>query len=236
MCKLSKSLRACRCLTQLRGVGAGASASVGAEYVSRTVQGAALELQSSAHSETIYDSLHLKTYVRLHHEQWCIYVREVLAHDIPPKDVVLVTGWIKTSADWRTTMFRSSNTKYHTQLGGRAGGVAGVDVHYETAKSFSGSGLCRYGEAYSSHSHPLASHSATKGEPHHCVFAKRMGIKWRLGLIPELRAEAGPYEPPSQREGRSGGFGGGIEVDDRGITAEERDEDFQFSEQEVRWI
>ena len=206
------------------------STHVGVEYTCKKTQGAALELKSSAYSESIYDDLRLRAYILQHHEQWHTYVRDVLHHRVEPSEIRVVGGWTKTFPDWQVTAFSNFHTKHRTQLGAHVGSIAGADVHYGRSKVLSGPKLRRQGPLYSETS---SSASEDEQQVAHCVFMKGYQVKKRLGLVRELVAGAGPYKPPRHEDRRSREYWEGIEVGAGMSTAEAEETYLRSSKQEV---
>ena len=219
-----------RFLTLPRGAGAAVSAHVGVEYTCKETQGAALELKSSACSESIYDDLRLRAYILQHHEQWHSYVRDVLQHRVEPSEIRVVSGWTKTSPDWQATAFSGFHTSHRTHVGAHAGSMAGADVYYGRSKAMSGPKLRRQGPLYSE---PSSTSSSGERQMNHCVFMKGYRVKKRLGLVRELVAGVGPYKPPGHEDGGSGKYGEGIEAGGEMSVAEAEEAYIVFSEQEV---
>ena len=208
------------------------SAHVGVEYTCNEAQGAALELKSPSRSEAIYKDLRLKPYILRYHERWQAYIRDVVHHSVAPKDIWLVSGWTKTFPDWKVTAFSNLHAKHQTQVGVQAGGAAGVDARYGRSTALSGPHLRRQGPLYPGMSTSTSTLS-TEREMNHCAFVKSYRVKTRFGLVRELVAGAGPYEPPGSEDGRSAGYREGVEAGDRGSSEGDEDTFLVFAEQ---WV
>jgi hypothetical protein len=200
------------------------------EYTCKEAQGAALELKSPSQSEGIYDDLRLRAHILKYHEQWHAYARDIVHHRVSPDAIWLVSGWTKTFPDWKATAFSNFHAKHQTQLGVQAGGAAGADAHYGRSTAVSGPHLRRQGPLYSDMS---TSTSSTERDMNQCAFVKSYRVKRRFGLVRELVAGAGPYEPPGSGDRRSAGYGEGVEAGDRGSFEADEDTFSVFAEQ---WV
>lgn len=131
MCERSITFGVYAILTVYRAVTLYVSISIDAKYTCAESQGAVLVIKSPAHHESIFRREPLQKYVRSHYCEWYAYAKGILEHSIDREQISLITGWAKTSADWKAVVFTRSSTSYWTLVGGRALGVAGVELRGE---------------------------------------------------------------------------------------------------------
>ncbi|EKM58764.1 uncharacterized protein PHACADRAFT_72830, partial [Phanerochaete carnosa HHB-10118-sp] len=180
----------------------GSGGGVDAGFTCQLSQGAVLILNSEAKKEAIRDNYRIRDYVLRHHGTWCNYVRD--DRDGPrlvvsPENIILVRGWVKTSANWKATTFCNSKTRVHGSVDVEAGSYVSAGGDYSKSRSVSGLKLSRKGTAFAS-----STQVEDIGSENQCVFLSRYMMKYRLGLFPKLRAAAGYHQLPDDRDGRSG--------------------------------
>ncbi|GJE99603.1 WD40 repeat domain-containing protein [Phanerochaete sordida] len=184
----------------------GASLNLKADYKCRAAQGAALTLQSKAHAEETLSNKFLKAYAVRHFLKWHAYASEVLGFEVKPEDIILVTGWTKTTQDWAATAFgHDEQASISLGFGAGVGSLAAVDAGGSVERTAKTSALQRQGRTYS----PDAQHvgAASTGSDQ-CVFVKGIRVKKRAILPPEILAGAGPHQlPPAGGRGGVSGAG-----------------------------
>ncbi|EKM58892.1 uncharacterized protein PHACADRAFT_88567 [Phanerochaete carnosa HHB-10118-sp] len=196
------------------------SAALSAEYTCKAAQGAVLALKSEAHAETIFENHALKTspartsllktYIVRNYDKWYEYVKRVLNQDIKQENIVVISGWVKTEADWAAAAFSNSSSSFSGSLKGRAGGGAlGAEVGGTYASSVSGPKMHRHGKR------DMRQHGKRKSKntkPDQSVFVKQLKVLKRLILPWKVVAGAGYDRLPDRREERDDL--GGVPVED----------------------
>lgn len=170
------------------------AASISAGYTCKETHGALLVLQSEAHSEAVFECRLLKLYMARQHEHWCAYARDNLGHEVEAEDIVLVGGWVKTSADWAAMAFSNLMKKHYASLSAKVGGFMGVELLASRTRVQSGSKLHREGAAYSKR-RETRSEDVNRDQS---IFLRRYKIKRRLGLLKTVVAGAGYDQLPGQ--------------------------------------
>ena len=198
-----------------RTAGPDATIGVTAGYTCKDTQGAVLVLNSPARSEGLFDSVSLRDYMRRHHGEWYDYARNVLDQNVSREGVVLVTGWSKTSADWKAVAFTRSTFGYYGSLEARAMSVAGAGVRGSRMVEIEPPMMHREGALY-----PRAlAQSIGGGEPgtDQCAFLKRCKLKWR-GVFRKIVGAAGYHYLPRDKDG-------GADAREGGVSAAQGEED-----------
>lgn len=172
-----------------------AVAAVSAGYTCKEAQGALLVLQSQGHSENVFESRRLKAYMLRQHEHWCAHVNDVLEHEISPGEIVLVGGWVKTSADWAAMAFSNILRKHHAALTGKAGGLIGVEFFGSRTRVQSGPKVHRKGSRYPRR----GGVPETELERDQSMFLRRYKVKRRFGFVKSIVAGAGYDRLPEER-------------------------------------
>ena len=149
--------------------------------------------------------------MRRHHRDWYNHARNVLDQNVSREAVILVTGWSKTSPDWKTVAFTCSDTSYNASLGANALGVVGAEVRGTRSRESEPPTMHREGALY--RGAPSNSTDAGESSEDQCVFVKRHMAKWR-----GLRIVAGAGYDQLRRD-EVGGDGAG------GVVAVEEEED-----------
>ncbi|GJE94335.1 WD40 repeat domain-containing protein [Phanerochaete sordida] len=200
----------------------GASADISAGYTCKEVQGGLLVLQSEADYAKVLAVAHLKTYMARYHDSWLAYARDV-GLEVGDEDVVLVGGWVKTSADWKTMAFSNHSTKHHISLKGRVTGLLGLGIHASDSKAKSGATSHRQGPEYqNTNRRPRA--NASKNQ---AVFLKRYKVKRRLAVLKTIIAGAGYDRLP-------GGGASGHSATEIAVSA--AGEDRSSGEDGIQWL
>ncbi|GJE94286.1 WD40 repeat domain-containing protein [Phanerochaete sordida] len=177
-----------------------AEAGLSAGYTCKEAGGALLVLQSEASSESVFESRRLKEYMYRQHAAWSHYVRETLGHEVKEEDIVLVGGWVKTSADWAAMAFSNLVTKHYASVKGKAVGLFGLELFGTRAKDQAGPPALRQGTAYSEN----PGNQPANADRDQSVFLRRYKIKRRLVVLKTIVASAG-YDrlPRGDDEGES---------------------------------
>lgn len=186
-------------LTTSRTTGTGMSLSLSTKYTCKAAQGAVLELKSEAYAESIFESRVLEKYILRHHDSWYAYVRDVLGHRVEQENLVVVSGWVKTEADWAAVAFSNTNASTSVSVKGHAGGVAGIQMGGERTSSVTGPKMHRHGEHYSEHA---SGPRPTDAKRNQCVFLRRLMVHKRLMLPRKIVAGAGYHRLPGPEYGR----------------------------------
>lgn len=154
------------------------------------------------------------------HEHWCSYVKDVIKLGVRPKDVVLVSGRGKSSADWAATVFSNKSTKYHASVQGQVGKLVGLEFFRSRSRVQSGPKVHRQGKKYPRpNGNPLT--ELTRDQ---CMFIKRYRLKKRLKILYKIIAGAGYDQLP--KGGDKGDAGGGTKAEDHEI---DEDEPYEFT-------
>ena len=213
-------------LTPRSAAGPDASVGITAGYACRDSQGAVLVINSPARQQSIFENDLLWKYMLRHHHEWCEYARTTLGQRVRPQDVVLVTGWTKTSADWKAVAFTRSSMGYHAGLQGHALGF-GAELRGARTRELEPPKMHREGVLYprahtdttssaeeavsrtaaapadsSSTSKSTALSSPNGQQKDQCMFLNRYMTK-RRGLFKKIVAGAGPHRLPGQEDGKS---------------------------------
>ena len=160
------------------------------------------------------------------HEQWCTYVRDVLEQDISPDDVFLVSGWVKTSADWAATTFYNVVSKHHASAKGQFGRFIGLELFRSRTRVQSGPKVHRQGTKYSRDK----GKKRAELEQDQSIFLKRYKLKRRLVVLKAIVAGAGYDRPPDN--GRDGAVGEGLMVNGRVTDIDDEDN----NEDGLQWL
>ncbi|EKM58848.1 uncharacterized protein PHACADRAFT_248945 [Phanerochaete carnosa HHB-10118-sp] len=181
-------------LSSCRGPSTDAGAALSAGYTCKEVQGALLHLKSEAYTERLYQNRRIEAYMIHEHERWCSYVKDGVGHRVEPEDIVLISGWVKTPADWATAAFSNTSKTYEMSLAGQIGQIVGAKLSGSRTRTQSGPKAHRRGTKYSKG----AGRNSTKDQS---VFVKRYKIKKMLGILRVLIAGAGGGSlPPGDRD------------------------------------
>ncbi|EKM58880.1 uncharacterized protein PHACADRAFT_191194 [Phanerochaete carnosa HHB-10118-sp] len=99
-------------------IGAGVSATLSMEYICKGAQGAVLVLQSKAYDEALFENNNFKTYIIRDHDKWFSYARNNLGQAVQQEDITVVSGWVKTEANWAATAFNNTSSRFGASLKG----------------------------------------------------------------------------------------------------------------------
>ncbi|EKM51448.1 uncharacterized protein PHACADRAFT_102964 [Phanerochaete carnosa HHB-10118-sp] len=165
----------------------GLSVTLDASYTCRATQGAVLILKSEAHAEKILRNRLLKKYIVRHCDRWYAYARNEIYQDIKQEDIVVVSGWVKTTADWATVAFSNTSTSSSASLEGRVGGIAGAAVGGSHSRSMTGPRMERQASNF-----PPA-----EAKRDQCVLLRRYKIRKRLVFLKKVVGGAGYDQLPS---------------------------------------
>ncbi|EKM58865.1 uncharacterized protein PHACADRAFT_136001 [Phanerochaete carnosa HHB-10118-sp] len=153
----------------------------------KEVQGALLDLKSEAYAESLYENPRIMAYMARQHDSWYTFART--DHLVEPEDIVFVSGWVKTPANWATAAFRDTSKTREVSLKGQIWQFVGLKLSASTTKEYSGPPMHRQGSKYPKR----AGRNSTRDQ---CVFVKRIKIKKRLGIVRVLIAGAGHDKLP----------------------------------------
>ena len=178
-----------------------AAATLKAGYTCKETQGALLVLQSHGHSETVFSNRKLKIYMVRQHEQWCAYLRDVLGQDISSGEVVLISGWVKTSADWAAAAFSNFVSKHHAAIQAQASQFVGFELFRSRMRAQSGPKMHRQGVKY-----PRGKgRTLAELERDQSIFLQRYKLKRRLVILKTIVAGAGYDRLPDHGRGGDSG-------------------------------
>ena len=189
-----------RTLTSCSAAFADTAAALSAGYTCKETYGALLVLQSQGYSETVFSNRKLKAYMIRQHEQWCTYLRDDLGQDISPDDVFLVSGWVKTSADWAAMAFSSFVSKHYASVQGQAGRFVGLELFRSRTRVQSGPKLHRQGSIYPR----KEGTNPADLDQDQSIFLKRYKLKRRFIILKTIVAGAGYDRLPDHRHGLDG--------------------------------
>ncbi|EKM58801.1 uncharacterized protein PHACADRAFT_88684 [Phanerochaete carnosa HHB-10118-sp] len=189
--------------------GANVSAALTANYTCKATQGAILELNSNAYTETLFENQALEKYIVRNHDTWYTYATETLGHRLKRENLVVVRGWVKTEADWAAVAFGNVSTSSSVSAEGNVGGIAGVGVGRSHSRSVTGTPMERQGQHYLADASRRRPAESTRDQ---CVLVKRYKLQKRLGILTKLTAGAGHHRLPDAGDGRSGRGGEGVVV------------------------
>ncbi|EKM58871.1 uncharacterized protein PHACADRAFT_248971 [Phanerochaete carnosa HHB-10118-sp] len=127
-----------------------------AEYTCKAAKGAVLTLRSEAYIEKIFGNNLLEKYILRNHDNWYAYVKNIALQDVEREDLVFVSGWVKTTADWMITIFQGTNT------------------HSRRSPEIS-----RHGEGYLGD--PLG-----ETKRHQCLFVSGYKVRRRFGVVRDV--------------------------------------------------
>lgn len=198
-------------LTVPRTAGPDVAATLSAKYTCHASHGAVLVLKSEAHAEAIFDNRALKKYIIRHHHTWHAYARDDLFQDIKLEDIVVISGWVKTEADWVVAAFSNTSTSSSGSVEAHAGGVAGFKAEGSHTTSVTGPKMHRHGERYLESASGAGLADAKRDQS---VFVKRLKVRRRFVVWRKVVAGAGYHRLPEPGDAR--GASG-----EEGITARE---------------
>ena len=135
-------------LTVYRTAGPYASIGLNVEHTCVESQGAVLVIKSPALRESVFKREQLQQYMRAHYREWCDYAKITLGHTVEREDISLITGWAKTSADWKAVAFTRSNTSSQVLLEAHAAGTVNANVHGERSRKTVPPVMHREGKLY----------------------------------------------------------------------------------------
>ena len=131
-------------------------------------------------------------YMVQQHDRWVSHVRDTLRQEVPPEEVVLIGGWIKTSADWAASVFSNLVTKQSASLQVKAGHFLGFGLSGSRARAQSGPKLHRQGAKYPRGKGKGKGKGRSSAlEKNQSIFLKRYKLKKRLHFIKTIVARAG---------------------------------------------
>ena len=137
-------------LTGYSTAGPYASAGMSVEHTCTESQGAVLIIKSPAIRESIFNQEPLQKYMLAHYREWYAYAKTTLGHvNVDREEISLVTGWTKTSADWKAVAFtRTSASSQEASLKAHAVGVVSAKLHGERTRETEPPEIHREGALY----------------------------------------------------------------------------------------
>ena len=198
-----------------------------AGYTCKETQGALLVLRSQGHSETMFWNDKLKTYMLRQHEAWCEYLHNDLGQtDVSPEDIVLVSGWVKTSPDWAAAVFSEFVSKHYASIKGHASRFIGLELSHSQSRAQSGVRKDRQGAKYQRDNGA----KRAEMEQDQSIFLKRYKLKRRLVILKIIAAGAGYDRLPDH--GRGGDAAKGLLASERLSDADDEDSE----EDGLQWL
>ncbi|EIW55099.1 uncharacterized protein TRAVEDRAFT_74059 [Trametes versicolor FP-101664 SS1] len=166
-------------------VGTAASAAVSFKCLDE--QGAVLVMKHEGTREVILPCDTLTEYIKINHQSWYRFARDVFMLDIKEEDLIFVRGWVKTG-QWAvaaaTHHAKGGEFSFSGNFSSAVSAVFSVRTDRETCMSIE------------SRAGPAGSSSAAEGTPafDQCVFLHYYKLKRNKFLpIKSIRAEAGPH-------------------------------------------
>ncbi|KAI0738511.1 hypothetical protein C8Q80DRAFT_1205847 [Daedaleopsis nitida] len=199
-----------------------ASVSMGLRYRCSQESGALLMLKEPGHKKSLHCDMHIRRYISTHLASWCAFANGHLGIGLEDKDLIFVSGFIKTSA-WAIAAFHNSNTSGELIVAGDAfaSSVSG-EFRVSMSKGVNPSVFSRVGPMYRtsaprpsapvflSHLDRSSAEDVTHGlnqEPRdQCIFLNYYKMRSRMFRRPAImRAAAGPHGLPRDDGGDHGG-------------------------------
>ena len=148
------------------------------------------------------------------------WLKSIDISNIPSSKLILISGWVKTTADWSATTFTRSNAEFEVSVGAGASVIGSLDVAGGLQTEIDGPVIPRCGE----HAPEATPHLPLPSPPKfdQCIFLRSYNVKHRsfLDRIRILRAGAGPDVLPDQRDANSGRGGSAVRVGDNSEDVE----------------
>ncbi|GJE99314.1 WD40 repeat domain-containing protein [Phanerochaete sordida] len=192
------------------------SAGIDANYSFEGSQGAALTLKDSADLEEALPSKILKAYILRNYDAWVSYALQERGLDIKPKDIVVVSGCIKTTPDWSATVFGlSRKTAASMSVGANTAPVAAA-VSGSSTFTVTSSSIHRKGPGPPSATTSGVHAVVENVKKDHCVSIKRLKVRTRVLTMSKIVAGAGYHQLPGPGDGSGSAL--------NGIIAEEMQE------------
>ena len=160
MCEWSDLSGVSILLTVYSTAGPYASAGMSVEHTCTGSHGAVLVIKSSAIRESVFSREPLQKYMLAHYREWYAYAKTTLGHSVDREEISLVTGWAKTSADWKAVAFTHSSTSSQVSVQAHAVGVVNAEFHGERARETETAAIHREGALYA----PADTGSSTTGK------------------------------------------------------------------------
>lgn len=184
-----------------------ASASLGLRYQCNEESGALLVLSRPGHKTSLDCSMHIRRYMRTHLASWCDFANGHLGIGLEDKDIIFVSGFVKTSV-WATAAFHNSSASGELVI---AAGCFGPSASGEFRVSLSrGSNASVFSRAGPLDRLTKWNKSGELDEEcDQCIFLnyyKMKNRKWRRPAV--MRAAAGPHQLPHDSDDSDGGFAG----------------------------
>ncbi|GJE97165.1 kinase-like protein [Phanerochaete sordida] len=145
-------------------------------------QGTALTLRNEATAQMLHPSRWIKDYVIHRSPQWHVYATQVLGFEVRPDEIMVVTGWYKTTRDWSVTAFDGATTATLDTTGVDVVGVQSGDSLTRNAAS---SAHHRQGFTYlqvpDSSRRPHGDSKYVRKDQ--CIFVQGIKVQYRLVLF-----------------------------------------------------
>lgn len=173
-----------------------ASGGITLSFTCNEEHGAILNLKSPAHTRCLFDTKQLREYVMKNYESWKHYATETIGLILEGAEkVVLVRGWVKTSADWTVTAFTSHGSKWTTSFDAQGGAVpVSVGIELANKQDMEGPVVSRFGVGVNAKNKGKGRETALDHDQ--CVFLKYYSVKYRKFWTSKIEASAGPHRLP----------------------------------------
>ncbi|GJF00742.1 WD40 repeat domain-containing protein [Phanerochaete sordida] len=117
----------------------------------------------------------------------------------------MVSGWVKTEADWATAAFSNMSSSAGVSLDGQAGGAARIRVSGSYTYSAAGPMMERQGCHYAQSTPTVHNNHSRCRTKDQCVFIKRYMVRRRFYFMRTIVAGAGYHDLPRGDNGNDGG-------------------------------
>ncbi|GJE93414.1 hypothetical protein PsYK624_095730 [Phanerochaete sordida] len=176
----------------------------------KEAQGAALRLKSKAHAEDTFPNRNLESYILRYYDDWHAYATTTLSQALDWGDIVVVTGWTKTTADWEMTTWSNKSSVLGAALEGQGGGIAKIKLGGSRTRSVTSTPIRRHGRTYEEQD-ALLDEAADRQDQ--CIFVRRVKVKKRPLAPSRLVASAG-HRRDGESDHRPGSAGSSTTVGD----------------------
>lgn len=198
-------------------------AEVGWKYLCTKDKGAVLTLGNFARGELALVEKRFEQYAGKLHD-----IMGKTISDLPNHKILLVRGWVKTTADWAATTFIKSNTEVELSLGAGAPAAASVQGSVSWRSEEKGPVMHRMG-IYADDPRNNNLQRPANAEFDQCIFVRCCHVKHRnfwANFI--MRGGAGPDVLPDQQDANFG-------LDGPATSAADIDGDMDIGDEEVRF-
>ena len=125
-------------------VAPGARAEIGLSLEGSHSKGAALHIIDHPVQEKIIDNKLIREYMLEHYERWHDYVSRVLMLDLDIERLWLVSGFSKTTNNWKATAFCSTSSEVRAAAGADVHGAASARLSFRPSSQLSRAFIGRF--------------------------------------------------------------------------------------------